>query len=780
MSYTPELPNIEDILKFVTKYNFKGVTKKDLTDKFRIKGQEGRREFKQQIRDMVDGGQITIHGKRYYLPVTEEKAVAKEAKQHTQNEAQSSDMMHLNVIRLTDDGELLCEPVNANLKDDFPLIVLDKKAKAEIGDTINAHVKPTEIEGEFLATEIKKIDKEEPTLLGMVKLRPHSPSVFMPLAKSLAMQDFIIPAIPKGMKIQDGSVVLVDVINKKYGQPIEVAIKELISDDIRGTEVAVGIHNHQLPHVFPADVLREATDLKPISSYGEREDLRHIPIVTIDGEDAKDFDDAVWAENWETDKIKGGFHMIVAIADVAHYVREHSPLDKEGFLRGNSVYFPGHVIPMLPEELSNNLCSLRPKEDRPTLVAHMYIDAQGKLHKYHFTRAVIFSHARLTYDQVQKALDGDIDETIAPLMDSTIRPLFSVYKALVRNRKKRGALDFDMPETTFIMDDSGKVAALEKRDRHDAHRLIEEMMIMANVAAASELQKRGAPCMYRIHPAPSDTKLENLQLALKDFGVKLNMGSSLTPAMIQGAIERIKEEDKANIGMVILRSQEQARYDMDNIGHFGLALERYAHFTSPIRRYSDLIVHRSLITALKLDGYKDIEKPIRLAEKADHLCITERRAQKAEWDVRDRLTARFYSEKLEQPFRAKITTLTKFGMFISVDGGVAEGLLPLRLMGDDHYIFNEKAGKIYGKRTNVSYKLGDEISVTLIEADLVTGRLTFAPEGYKGGNPSQERKHFKKRPSFAGRKEDGAKPSADKPNDGGNKPPKRKHFKRRK
>lgn len=728
------LPSEHDILAYIRQHNETGVNKKDLTSHFRVKGQEARRELKNIMRTLADNGSVVVHAKKYFIPQQEPSV--------------SLDAVTLNVISTTEDGELLCEPVNKNLSDDFPLILLEASSNAQIGDTITANLQLiNEEEGEFLATHVKKKEEhEEAELMGILKLRPHGPSIFLPLAKSMDTQSFIIPALPKGSKAVDGSVIRVQVGAKKYGQPTEVSILEVVSEDVRGSEIAVALHNHDIPHVFPTEVLNQASDLTPIldKDLKGREDLRKVPLVTIDGEDAKDFDDAVFAEPWETDKIKGGHHIIVAIADVAHYVKELSPLDREAFNRGNSVYLPGHVIPMLPEELSNDLCSLRPKEDRPTMVAHLYIDATGKLRNYNFTRAVIHSHARLTYNEVQQALDGEELEKTAPLMDCTIRPLYNAYKALLKNRTKRGALDFDMPESTFIMGEKNEVLNIVHRERHDAHRLIEEMMILANVAAASELQKRGAPCMYRIHPEPSATKIENLQLALKDFGIKLDVSGHFSPARIQGAIDRIPEHEKENMGMVILRSQEQARYDAENIGHFGLALDRYAHFTSPIRRYSDLVVHRSLIRSLKLTGHEDILPQDKIMGKADHLCITERRAQKAEWDVKDRLITKFYSGKLEQPFVAKITTLTKFGMFVSIDNGIAEGLLPLRHLSDDHYIYNEKSNKIFGKRTKKVYKLGDEIPVILSEADLVTGRLTFAPEGMQGGNPKTERKTFKR------------------------------------
>jgi ribonuclease R len=381
---------------------------------------------------------------------------------------------------------------------------------------------------------------------------------------------------------------------------------------------------------------------------------------------------------------------------------------------------------MLPEKLSNDLCSLRPHEDRPTMVAHMWIDQDGKLHKHKFTRAVIHSHARLTYNQVQEALNGDIPEIVKPVMESTITPLYMAYKVLLKIRAKRGALDLDVPETVIMMNDAGDITTLEKRSRFESHQLIEEMMVLANVAAASQLQTKGAPCLYRIHPEPSELKMDALKMALKDFG--LSLSGTFSPLAIQNTLNNARDEHKDALYMTVLRSLEQARYDPENVGHFGLALERYAHFTSPIRRYSDLVVHRSLIKNLNLTGSKDIQQPANLIKVADHLCITERRAQKAEWEVKDRLTVRFYQEFVGNKFKARITTLTKFGMFLAVDDGAAEGMMPYRFMSDDHYFYNEQKNSLTGKRSKKVIKVGHHMMVKLIEADPITGRMTFAPE----------------------------------------------------
>tara|TARA_R110000868_G_scaffold190862_1_gene434725 strand:+ start:27973 stop:30282 length:2310 start_codon:yes stop_codon:yes gene_type:complete len=718
-----KLPTSEDIVSFLKSLEGKPASKREIAKHFHIKGQEARVDLKFMLKDMILTGLIENDKVKTFRIAGSQKP------QETKTGLR--DNIHLNVVSKNNDGELVCEPVNQNLKDDYPLIVLDLNSNASIGDSITAELHPIN-DGEFMAKEIKREDKPEvTTIMGVFRSRVNGPATFMALSKELAKLDFCVPTLPQGAPIKDGSVVLVKVGKRPQFGPTPVEIKDVISTDIKGSEVAIAIRNHEIPSVFPDNVLQFAKDLKPVNQNDlkDREDLRHIPIVTIDGEDAKDFDDAVWAEPWETEKVKNGFHIIVAIADVAHYVKEGSILDKEAFTRGNSTYFPGHVIPMLPEELSNDLCSLRPHEDRPVMVAHMYINEHGKLLKYNFTRAVIHSHARLTYNQVQEALNGEVPEVVAPVMEGTIKPLYAAYKALLKIRAKRGALDLDVPETVICMDDNGDITAIEKRSRFESHCLIEELMVLANVAAASQLETKSAPCLYRIHPQPGEIKIEALQLALKDFGLNLSLANGISPLAIQNTLKNARDENKDALYMTVLRSLEQARYDPENVGHFGLALERYAHFTSPIRRYSDLVVHRSLIHNLKLTGHKDIPSPSRLVNTADHLCITERRSQKAEWEVKDRLSVRYYTDFIDKEFNARITGLTKFGMFVAVDDGAGEGMLPYRFMNDDHYIFDEKTISLKGRKNGIVYKIGSSIDVTLIESDAITGRITFAPKG---------------------------------------------------
>jgi ribonuclease R len=743
MSNKIKLPSVQDILGFLKLMEGQPVSKRELARAFGIKGADARVALKKLLNSMVEDGLVEpCKSKAVRLPQKEGDTTAPHL-------PLTED---LRIVDINAEGELFCETVDHKKKGFYPLIILENRADVEEGAVVTATLTET-APGEYQAKVIKKHPKEEdPHLMGVFKQKGEE-GIVQPLARDLQSIDFYLPApIPKELKT--GNVVLVKPVLREQNVT-RVELVEIVSQSIKGNEAAIAIEDFGIPHVFPQEVIKESEELPAFNSQklNGREDLRKIPMVTIDGADAKDFDDAVWAESWETDQHGKGHHIIVAIADVAHYIRQNSPLDKEALERGNSVYFPGFVVPMLPERLCNDLCSLRPNEDRPVLAVHMYIGADGKLKKHKFVRGVIHSHARLIYEQVQQAFDGKPDELTSPLLECTLKPLLAAYKTLIKARDARGALDLDMPEKfiQFHLDENGKetpeIDQIKKRERLDAHRLIEEMMVLANVAAATALQTIGAPCMYRIHPQPGDNKLDGLKTALKGVGLKFNPPSSLHPKSFAGIIQKVRNrDDSATLMQVLLRSQEQARYDPENIGHFGLALERYAHFTSPIRRYSDLIVHRSLIEYLGLAGEGGVKSDNkRLNTTAEHLCITERRAQKAEWSTRDRITVRFYRDFVGNTFKATVVTVTKFGMFVSIEDGLAEGLIPLRWMDDDRYGFNYKTETLHGKFTKKSYGVGQKIDVTLIEADIVVGRLTFALGADRDPNGEPERLSHPKR-----------------------------------
>ena len=484
----------------------------------------------------------------------------------------------------------------------------------------------------------------------------------------------------------------------------------------------IAIHTHDIPVAFPEDALAEARRARAPRST-KREDIRHIPLITIDGEDARDFDDAVYAE-----ADGAGFRLIVAIADVAWYVRPGSPLDNAARVRGNSVYFPDRVVPMLPEELSNGWCSLRPNEDRGCLFVEMRLDRDGRKIGHRFGRGLMRSAARLTYEQVQAAIDSGTDLPVDP------KPLYEAFRKLLEARIARGTLDLDLPERKVALSPEGEVLAVLPRPRLDSHRLIEEFMVLANVAAAEELERLTKPCMYRIHPPPTDEKLANLRGFLQGMGISLPPGDQVHPRDLDRVLRLVADTPEAQVvNEVMLRSQSQAAYHPDNIGHFGLALTRYAHFTSPIRRYADLLVHRALIAGLKLGlGGLAADEPARFEDTATYITATERRAALAERDAVDRYLASFMADKIGARFAARISGVTRFGLFVTVADSGATGIVPMTALPDDYWHHDEMEQTLTGRHSRAVFRLSQTVDVWLAEANPVTGGLVFRlPRGDK-------------------------------------------------
>ena len=630
----------------------------------------------------------------------------------------------VSIIRITEidiDGDIFAAPEkwDEDAQGPPPRIELLSNAPVKEGDRVLASLKKYN-DKLYEAKLIRRIDKQRATVMGQIA-KTGKGFILKPIHKK-AKYDFDVGQADLG-GAEVGDLVMADILTSRGIKRRNAKVTKVLGNrtDVNAISL-IALHEAGLHEEFLDKVLEETKDLK-VPPLDKREDLRKIPLVTIDGADARDFDDAVFAE--KTDD--GGFHLIVAIADVSYYVRPKSALDNEAYRRGNSTYFPDRVVPMLPEALSNDLCSLRPKEPRACMGFHLWINAQGELKKYKVFRGLMRSAARLTYEQVQAAKDGVIDDLTAPLMDDVINPLYEAYDVLDKARQKRGALDLDLPERQIIIDDQGKMTGVRKRDRLDAHKLIEEFMILANVAAAQALEAKNAPCVYRVHDRPSADKLDNAREFVEAFGISLPKGQVTRPAQINGLLKQAEETEYSQlISQVILRTQSQAIYSPENIGHFGLALRRYAHFTSPIRRYADLLVHRSLVSAYKLgEGGLSDEERVTLDEKSEHISQTERTSADAERSAVDRFTAAWMSERIGAEFSGKISSVTRFGLFVSLDENGADGLIPMRALPDDFYVHDEQQHALIGRKKGKIYRLGAPIMVKLKEADGLTGSSIF-------------------------------------------------------
>jgi ribonuclease R len=592
--------------------------------------------------------------------------------------------------------------------------------------------KPKENAKPAKATHLDPTAKEYPE---MTALYHQATQTYQPVQSNLSKITLnVLDGEEDKYNLENGNLVVIKPIKHPDSKNVKAAkFVKLIAKSVEGSESLLSILSAELPYEFPADVLAEAEKLEAGLSNTEvskREDLRKLPLVTIDGEDSRDFDDAVFAEPWlnENGKHKGGFHIIVAIADVAFYVKEGSMLEKEALKRGNSTYFPDMVVPMLPEKLSNDLCSLVPNEDRPVLAAHLYIDASGTLKSYRFSRAVMHSHKRLTYNQVEDAINGKFNDVIdKDFYEKAISPLEKAFEVLQEKRVERGALELETTETYIAFNElTNGIDDILPRTRLTAHMLIEELMILANIAAAKALEKSVG--MYRIHEEPSLEKITNLQKSLDGLKFKHTMNTkSKSPHDFKALIDKVgQRDDRETIMTLILRSQSQAKYSSDNLGHFGLALSHYAHFTSPIRRFADLIVHRLLISSQELKssgGVKYSSKKV--DEIAEHISITERVSQKAEWDAKERFVARFYSTKINKEFIATVVSVNSFGMFVKIPATGAEGLVPFRTMKNDFYIFDDNTKTLRGKRTRKIVTVGTKMKIKLTQANIAFGKLSF-------------------------------------------------------
>jgi ribonuclease R len=594
------------------------------------------------------------------------------------------------------------------------------------GDRIVARVTGKDRRGRLEGAVVEILERGTSSVVG--RLNSESGVGFVVPDHKRLTHDVIIPSDRLG-GAEQGQIVVAEITDQptKRTQPIG-RVSEVLGDHMAaGMDTDISIRAHELPVHWPEAVEQEAAtfgDAVPEAAKAGRTDLREIPLVTIDGADARDFDDAVYCER----KPKG-WKLLVCIADVSAYVTPDSALNEEGFSRGNSVYFPDRVIPMLPEVLSNGLCSLNPKVDRLCMTCELYVSREGKVTRTRFFEAVMRSHARLTYDQVASMLvDGDPElcEQHADLLPH-LHELHAMYRVLLEARAVRGAIDFDTVETKFVIDDGGKIASIEPTVRNDAHRIIEECMLAANVAAARLFQRKKMPALYRIHETPKEEKLSDLRDFLAELGLNLPGGNKPTAKDYGTLLDAVRERpDFHLIQTVLLRSMQQAMYTSDNVGHFGLAYDAYTHFTSPIRRYPDLIVHRIIKHILAGGTAADLDySKSELQHVGEHCSGTERRADEATRDVEHWLKCEFMQDKLGDEFDGTITSVQGFGLFVELDDVYVDGLVHITALDNDYYHFDPVGHRLTGERTGQVYRLGDRLRVKVAAVNLEDRKIDF-------------------------------------------------------
>lgn len=737
----------DNILKLLRESS-KPLSKAAIARSLSVQGNEERINLKRMLKELLYDGAIDCTPSRSYLVPDRLPLVTT-----------------LEISEIDIDGDVFAKPVPWDETKQGPLPRVEMKAPKRgvaaftMGERVLAKLDFLE-DGVYAGEAIKRISTEKNQAMGTI-IETKKGLMLRPVDKKARYEYTVIPGEENGAEV--GLVVLGEIQhNQKKELQREVRIVEVIGNEEDPKIISlISLNEVGLRNKFPDEVLKETQGMK-VPPVAHRQDLRSTPLVTIDGADARDFDDAVFAEEDQSPDNEGGYHLIVAIADVAYYVRPGSALDKEAYLRGNSTYFPDRVVPMLPEALSNDLCSLKPHEERAAMAMHLWIDKDGNLIKYKPARALIKSAARLIYEQVQAAKDGNTDEVTEPLMDTVINPLYKAYDILLKARQKRGALDLELPERQILINDKNEMTGVTQRVRLDAHKLIEEFMVLANVAAAKSLEDKKAICLYRIHDKPNDDKLLTVRDFVESFGLSFPMGQVVKPKNLNQLLTKAKEGEGMIqlISEVVLRSQSQAVYSKENIGHFGLALTHYAHFTSPIRRYADLFVHRSLINAYGFGegGLSDDEKAL-AEEIADHISQTERKSMEAERNASDRFTATYLQDKVGAEFNGRISGVTRFAMFVTLDEIGADGIIPMRSLKDDYYIHDEEQHALIGRKSRKVFRLCAPIRVRLLEADGITGSTVLEVVGNEGAEiPGfmPKKKRFRKEHNY--KKDGGPKP----------------------
>jgi len=691
---------MEELMAYLSQQSGK-VGKREVARAFGLKGDD-KVVLKQMLKELKSDGQVFYDkGKRL--------AVKGMLPERTTVEITGTDS----------DGELIARPLEWSAHGPMPQIIIVKdklNPPAGVGDIVQAKltfVGHNLYEGEAL----RRLTAGENHMVCVFE------NGFVMSVDRRLKQSFRLKNLPVE-KLNNRDIVIADIPMVRSRFPEATFVRKIGSETDPFAATLISIYLHNLPVMFSKAGENEASKATVPAKSKYREDLTAIPFITIDGADAKDFDDAVWAE-LDTDKSNaGGWHIMVAIADVAWYVRSGDALDTDARMRGNSVYFPDRVIPMLPEALSNKMCSLQPNQKRAAMVCEVWIDKTGHKIRHTFRRALIKSVRRLTYDEVQSAMDGQIPVVG---LESELSSLTGAYQALLKKRKRRGVLEIDVPERQVILNNKGVVVDIKKREINDSNKLIEELMILANVSAAETLEDKGWTTMYRVHDRPSVEKIEALNAFLSSIGHSGNLRESATPNDFNAVLKRADKTAKDfAVNEFVLRSQSQAVYSPENIGHFGLALQRYAHFTSPIRRYADILVHRALIGALKLgEGALTDEEVKTFEDTARHISYMERQAASAEQDAIDRYIAGFLVDKVGAKFKARISSVNTFGLFVRLDAYGADGFVPLSSLANDYYEIDEAGARLIGRDSGRVFACGDMVDVILKECVPVTGGMVF-------------------------------------------------------
>jgi len=704
-----QIPTKDQILEWISD-NPTQTSKRDIARAFGIKGAD-RIDLKRILKELEADGHLQKRRKTY------------------RDAEKLPPVSVLQVLGPTPDGDLYAKPLEWHGEGAEPRVLyIPRATDPALGEGDRILGRLTEVRGEdhqYEARLIRRIGTNPQRVLGIFRKGAEGGRI-VPIDKGADLEWMVAADAVQGAK--DGELVEAEQSGPRgrFGLPRARIVSRLGDPTAPRAVSLIAIHQHGIPDAFPDEVIAEADRQKP-AGLGQREDLRPLPFVTIDPADARDHDDACYAHPDDDPRNDGGHVVWVAIADVAHYVRPGSALDREARKRGNSTYFPDRVVPMLPDRLSGDLCSLHEGVPRACIAVRMKLDAHGELLSHRFTRGMIRSVASLNYQEVQAATDGQTNDKTEPLLDEVIKPLYAAYEATKDARARRQPLDLDLPERKIVLNEDGKVESVAFRDRLDAHRLIEEFMILANVAAAQELTRMRRPLLYRAHEEPSPEKLEALREVAAASGFTLAKGQVLHTAQLNrllGQAEGTEFDELINIST--LRSMTQAYYTPEHIGHFGLALRSYAHFTSPIRRYSDLIVHRALISghAWGKDGLtpEDIEQ---LEDTAQHISDTERRSMAAERDTTDRYLAAYLSERVGNEFTGRISGIARFGAFVKLDETGADGLIPMRDIGSEYFHFDKDEQTLTGSDTGLTIGIGQRVTVRLAEAVPVTGGLTL-------------------------------------------------------